>query len=134
MALVEQTLPITDHLTGEDAIVEGADYWFFIQTYYDNDGVETLWTTSGYSAEMSIRQGHGEPVLMHATQADYLTVGDSDYTLIIHLPATVTGATTAGSLADLAERGVYDIWLHDGFGNSTMLRDGYVTVRRKVSA
>lgn len=127
----EQTLPIRWDLTGEDAIVQGADWWRGrALTYLDPaDGLVKTWDTTGYTAEMTIRAEYDSAVIASTDTGIVVTTGlqttsdGVEYSIGIRLPNSL-----ASGLSDWGN-GVWDCWLVDGitrtkvyYGNATLDR------------
>lgn len=128
MAL-EQTLPIRWDLTGEDAIVQGADWRReALLTYSDG----TIWDTAGYTGRMMIRADYDSPVLLDCTTANgRIEVGiqgtaPNQRNIAITLTAATTAALTFTELA------VWDITLADGAGHVVRVYGGVVALNRRV--
>jgi len=126
----EQTLPIELNLTGEDAIVQGADWRREMLLSYD-DG--TIWPTSGYTARMMIRVDYNSPVLLDCTTAngriEVGIQGTAPYqrNIAITLTAATTGALTFTELA------VWDIELTDSTGHVVRVYFGRAALNRRVT-
>lgn len=126
----EQTLPIRWDLTGEDAIVQGADWRReMLLTYSDG----TNWNTSGYTARMMIRAGYDSPVLLDCTTANgRIEVGIQGIApyqrnIAITLTAAATAALTDWGL------GVFDLNLTDTTGHVIRVYEGSVALNRQVT-
>ncbi|MDQ3540784.1 MAG: hypothetical protein M3440_08865 [Chloroflexota bacterium] len=131
----ERTLPIRWDLTGEDAIIQGADWRRYAAlTYIDPaDGLEKLWNTTGFTGRMQIRAGlDGALISTFLTGTGRLTVGiqgtaPDQYNVGIVLPNSVTVALTDWGL------GVYDLELTDPFGIITRVYAGNCVLSREVT-
>ncbi len=131
----EREFPIIWHLTGQDAIIQGADWRRYRALSYIDpaDGNEKLWNTTDFTGSMTIRATYDGPVLLSATTANgRLTVGvqgtaPNQYNVGIVLPSSVTTALTDWGL------GVYDLELTDSFGVITRVYEGQCVLSREVS-
>lgn len=125
----EQTLPIRWDLTGEDAIVQGADWRREMLLSYE-DG--TIWPTSGYTGRMMIRADYDTPVLLDCTTANgRIEVGIQGVSPNQrNIAITLTAATTA-ALVDWG-LGVWQIALTDSTGHVVSVYEGRVTLKRRV--
>lgn len=131
----ERQFPLRWDLTGDDAIIQGADWARYRALEYRDpaDGLIKLWDTTGFTARMTIRATYDGPVLLTATTANgRLSVGIQgtapyQYNLGITLPNSVTTA-----LADWGF-GVWDLELVDSFGKVTRVYHGNAVLEREVS-
>ncbi len=126
----EQTLPIRWDLTGEDAIVQGADWRREMLLSYD-DG--TIWPTSGYTGRMMIRADYDTPVLLDCSTANgRIEVGiQGTAPNQRNIAITLTAATTAAlTFADVA---LYDLALTDSTGHVVRAYFGTVALNRRVT-
>lgn len=126
----EQTLPIRWDFTGEDAIVQGADWRREALLTYD-DG--TIWDTSGYTGRMMIRADYGSPVLLDCSTANgRIEVGiQGTVPNQRNIAITLTAATTAAlTFTDLA---LYDLKLTDATGHVVRGYQGVVALNREVT-
>ncbi len=126
----EQTLPIRWDLTGEDAIVQGADWRREMLISYDDIN---NWNTSGYTARMMIRADYDSPVLLDCSTAngriEVGIQGTAPYQRNIAI--TLTAATT-GALSDWG-LGVWDIELTDSTGHVVRVYYGRAALNRQVT-
>jgi len=126
----EQTLPIRWDLTGEDAIVQGADWRREMLLSYE-DG--TIWPTSGYTGRMMIRADYDSPVLLDCTttngRIEVGIQGTAPYQRNIAI--TLTAATTA-ALSDWG-LGVWDLELTDSTGHVFRVYFGRAALNRQVT-
>ncbi len=127
----EQTLPIDWDLTGEDAIMQGADWRReALLTYSDG----TIWNTAGYTAFASIRPSYDGPLVMPVmtTENGQIEVGiQRTAPNQCNIAITLTSAATKG-LADWG-LGVWDIWLKDSTGHEIPIYAGFAVLRRRIS-
>lgn len=126
----EQTLPIRWDLTGEDAIVQGADWRReMLLTYSDG----TNWDTSGYTGRMMIRADYDSPVLLDCSTANgRIEVGiQGTAPNQRNIAITLTAAATA-ALVDWGV-GVWDIELTDATGHVVRVCGGQAALSREVT-
>lgn len=126
----ERTLPIRHDLTGEDAIIQGADWSrYFALEYIDPaTGQLTAWNTTGFTARMSVRADYDSPVLLSCTTENgRLQVGDPAWTVKITLTNAVTAALNFDGIA------LWDLELIDTFAHVTRAYHGRVAIEREVS-
>ncbi len=126
----EQTLPIRWDLTGEDAIVQGADWRREMLLTYDTG---TIWDTAGYTGRMMIRADYASPVLLDCSTANgRIEIGiQGTAPNQRNIAITLTAATTAAlTFADLA---VFDLELTDATGHVIRVYGGYVSLSRQVT-
>lgn len=129
----EKAFPIRVDLTGEDAIVQGADWYRFFLLDYSDDGVTFhTWPDDTYTGVMTVRADYDSPVIFEATTANgRLELGEQGtapnlYTIAIMLPHSLT------STLEPWGRGVWDLFVDDAFGHRTMVYKGKAELARKV--
>ena len=129
----EQSYPIRWDLTGEDAIVQGSTWRRYRALTYLVGSTLTVFATTGYTAQMTIRADYDGPVLAsHATgiivSLGALTTSDGQpYSVGITIPQSVTEDLTDFGL------GKWDIFLTDSFGTREMFYHGNVSLERSVT-
>lgn len=130
MATAERTLPIRWDLTGEDAILQGADWIRYHAFDYLNTTTSEveIWDTTGYTARMTIRAEYGgTAILSLTTENGRLEVGGEDWSLKMHLtPAATAGLASWGI-------GVYDCEIVDEFGRVTRVLHGRAALSPEVT-
>ena len=130
----ERTFPLRWDLKGEDALVEGSTWRRRIAFDYldPTDGLVKVWDTTGYTAELTIRDEYDGTVLLSATSAGgEITVGDPLYTVIIELAGSITGDPALAPLKTAL--GVWDLWLTDASSQPTMVYTGRVALEPRVT-
>jgi len=131
----ERQFPIHWDLTGEDAIIQGADWRRYRALSYIDpaDGLEKLWNTTGFTGRMQIRAGlDGALIATFLTGTGRLLTGIQgtapyQYNIGFVFPNSVTGVLTDWGL------GVYDLELTDPFGVITRVYEGQCVLSREVS-
>lgn len=127
----EISLPVTFHLTGEDAITQNSHWRREFGFYYDVDGTETLWELAGTisGAYMNIKQTYDGPVILALYSAyGNLIAGDDDdgWSIAMELSQTDTNSLDDWGL------GVYDLYIIDS-GRHIRLLQGNVSLNRNVT-
>ena len=128
----ETSLPITFHLTGEDAITQNSHWRREFGFYYLVDGVETIWDLDGGTisgAYMNIKATYDGPVIL-ALYSAYgnliLADGSDGYSVAMELSQTDTNSLDDWGL------GVYDLYILDS-GRQIRLLQGNVALNRNVT-
>jgi hypothetical protein len=133
MAQETGVTPIRWDLTGEDAIIQGADWTRYMALYYDDPvtGEEKLWDTTGYTAHMVIRATLDSSGSMGiTTSSGELVTGfqgpNNQYCLSIRLTAARTKGLVDWGL------GVWDLDVTDPYGHVTRVYEGRAALSREV--
>lgn len=133
MANTEKSFPIRVDLTGEDAIVQGAEWYrMFLFTYTDDGETWETWPDDTYDGVMTVKADYdSEPIIEATTDNGMVTVGEQGtdphkYTIQIALPSSVTEALEPWG------RGVWDLFVIDSLGHRTMVCKGIAELKRMV--
>jgi len=128
----ERSFPIRVDLTGEDAIVQGMDWYRFFLLDYVEDGVTITWPDDSFTGVMTVKETYdSEPIIEATTENGMLVLGEQGtdpyiYTIAVMLPHTVTETLEPWG------RGVWDLFVVDGFNHRTMVYKGKAELARKV--
>jgi hypothetical protein len=124
-------LPDEWHLTGKDAIVQGASWNRYVGIDYTDPATGDLipWDTTGYTARLTVRAYTGGPVVLECTtengrlQTGVTTSDGQVWACVLDL--------TPAATKDLPDWGVgVYVWeLKDTFGNETRIHDGQCAMR-----
>lgn len=130
----EESLPITFHFTGEDAILQRSYFRReFSLRFINTLGAEEVWDLTGRQISMQVKASPDGPVLLDCNTfngriiAGLFGVAPDQYSFALELDHTAT--------AGLADWGLgrYDLFMYDGSGIPIRLYEGDASLSRNVS-
>ncbi len=136
----EQTLPITYHLTGEDAIVQSS-WWRreFALYSLDANGNEVLWDMTGFLASCQIRATADSPIILEVTPfygrsgAGVFGVAPDQYNIWMELQDGDTMQAGVRAALESMGLGYWQMDVIDLSGRVHRCYEGNVTLSRTVT-
>ncbi len=131
----ETSLPITFHLTEEDAILQRSYFRReFALVFINTSGVEEAWNLTGRSIYMQVKATPTGPVLLDCNTFNGRIIAGAggtapdQYSFALELGHTVTSGLADWGL------GRYDIFMYDASGAAIRLYEGNASLSRNVSS